>query len=386
MTDLDAEAVLARLVSFPTVAGTPNQPLIEFAHDWLERLGARVTIVPSQWREDGYNLHAVLGPGEDGGILLAAHTDVVAVEGQPWTSDPFRLRRDDGRLYGRGTADMKGFIAATLAALAEHPPRALRRPLQLALSCDEELGCRGVGSLLDELARGAPRPSLCVIGEPTLMRVADRHKGKVALRVQVRGRAAHSAIPTDGVNAVTWAARLIAELDDLSRELAAGPRDEAFAVPHATLSIGPIEGGVSLNIVPDRCTFELELRYPPGDDPERLLAAIRERAQRIAAGMRELSPQTGIELTETTAYPPLLPSAEGVAAIGSLGIGGGPIAVDFGTEAGHYSQRLGVPCVVCGPGDMAVAHKPDEYLEGAQLRAAREFVAGVIEHLAEASS
>jgi acetylornithine deacetylase len=383
MTSADAEALLERLVAFPTVSGTPNQPLIEFAHDMLERQGARVMVVPSRWRQDGYNLHAVLGPGGDGGILLAAHTDVVAVEGQSWSSDPFQVRRDGGRLYGRGTADMKGFIAAALAAVVEHPARALQRPLHVALSCDEELGCRGVGSLLDELAGATGRPSLCVIGEPTLMRVADRHKGKVSLRVDVRGRAAHSAMPADGVNAVTYAARLIAELDDLSGELAAGPRDDGFAVAHATLSVGPIEGGVSLNIVPARCVFELEVRYLPGDDPERLLAPIRARAERIAANMRETAPETGIELTETAAYPPLSPSAEGVGAIGALGIRSAPIAVDFGTEAGYYSQRLGVPCVICGPGDMAVAHKADEYIEGAQLRAAQRFVANVIAQLAE---
>ena len=237
----DAEWLLERLVAFPTVAGQPNQALIEFVHDWLKDQGARVTVTPSDWRADGYNLHAVLGPESDGGILLAAHTDVVAVDGQSWTSDPFSVRRSDGRLYGRGTTDMKGFIAATLAAIAKASPRRLREPVAVALSCDEELGCKGVVSLLDELAGASSRPSLCLIGEPTRMRIADRHKGKVSLRVEVSGRAAHSSVPARGVNAVTFAAHLVAKLDQLSGELDRGPGDDAFAVPHATLSVGPIQ-------------------------------------------------------------------------------------------------------------------------------------------------
>ncbi len=379
----DAEALLEQLVAFPTIAGAPNQPLIEFAREWLERHGARVTVAPSDWRPDGYNLHAVLGPKQDGGILLAAHTDVVAATEQDWTSDPFRVRRADGRLYGRGTADMKGFIAATLAAVAHPSVRGLREPLQIALSCDEELGCKGVGSLLEQLAAAPTRPALCVIGEPTLMRVADRHKGKVALRVELRGRPAHSSVPSRGVNAVIFAARLIAKLDDLSQRPPSGPGDESFALAHATLSVGPIHGGVALNIVPDRCSFEVELRYPPGDVRERLLGPIRSSVQAIAAEMKAAAPEAGIELVEIASYPPLSPSVEGVAMMASLGVSGRPIAVDFGTEAGYYSERLQTPCVICGPGDMGVAHRSDEYVEREQLVRAERFVSRLIAQLSE---
>lgn len=379
----DTEALLGQLVAFPTIAGEPNQPLIEFVQEWLERQGARVTVAPSNWRPDGYNLHAVLGPEQDGGILLAAHTDVVAAKEPDWTSNPFEVRRVAGRLYGRGTTDMKGFIAAMLAAVAHPSVRGLREPLQIALSCDEELGCKGVGSLLEQLAAAPTRPALCAIGEPTLMRVADRHKGKVALRVEVRGRPAHSSVPSRGVNAVTFAARMIAKLDGLSQSLSSGPGDESFAVPHATLSVGPIHGGVALNIVPDRCTFDVELRYLPGDAPERLLAPIRSDAEAIAADMKTVAPEAGIELVEIASYPPLSPSVEGVATMASLGIGGGAIAVDFGTEAGYYSERLETPCVVCGPGDIGVAHRADEYVEREQLLAAEQFVSRVITRLSE---
>jgi acetylornithine deacetylase len=270
-----------------------------------------------------------------------------------------------------------------LVEVANLSVRGLGEPLRIALSCDEELGCKGVGSLLARLASASGRPSLCVIGEPTLMRVADRHKGKVAIRMDVRGRAAHSSIPAHGVNAVSFAARLIANLDELSGGLADGPGDQAFAVPHATLSLGPIHGGVSLNIVPDHCTFDVELRYPPGDDPERLLGPIRAHAEAIAADMQNLAPEAGVKLTEIASYPPLSPCREGVAEMASLGIHAGPIAVDFGTEAGYYSERLGAPCVVCGPGDMAVAHRADEYVELEQLRAAERFIASVIARLSK---
>ncbi len=211
----------------------------------------------------------------------------------------------------------------------------------MALSSDEELGCKGVGTPLDAIAEGKSRPSLCVVGEPTLMCVPDRHKGKVSLRVAVRGRSAHSSIPARGVNAVTWAAHLIAELDDLSDELARGPHDETLAVPHAPLSVGPIRGGVSLNVVPDNCTFDVELRYPPGENAERLVGAIRARAQAIATVMQKAAPEAAVDLTEAASYPPLSPSAKGIAAMRSLGVVGSPIAVDFGTEAGYYHKRLG---------------------------------------------
>lgn len=364
------------------MAGQPNEALIDFASSWLKAHGAGVTVAPSTWRADGYNLYAVLGPDDGGGILLAAHTDVVAVDGQRWSSDPFAMRRSEGRLYGRGTADMKGFIAAVLAAISRTDARRLRKPLAIALSCDEELGCKGVPSLLERLAAGPQRPSVCVIGEPTRMRVANRHKGKVTLRVDVKGRACHSSVASRGVNAVTFAARLIGEIDDLPQTWPGGMHDDGFATPHATLSVGPIHGGVSVNIVPDQCTFEVELRYLPGESPGVAIGALRERAETLATSMRKVAPEAAIELTEITSYPPLGADPAGVSAVESLGIDGPPIAVDFGTEAGYYSQQLGVPCVVCGPGDMSVAHRPDEYLEQAQLQAAETFVSRVLEQLA----
>lgn len=312
--------------------------------------------------------------------MLAAHTDVVDVEGQAWSSDPFLLSRTGDALHGRGTTDMKGFVASAVCAAERAASLPLRRPLTLALSCDEELGCAGVPSLLEVLAAAPQRPALCVVGEPTRMRVADRHKGKVRLRVDVRGRAVHSAAAPSGVNAVVYAAHLVTALDDLGRGLAREPRDDAFSVPHATLSIGPIQGGVSTNIVPEACSFEFELRTLPGQDPQPVLDGARALAAELEREMRAVAPEARIDLTELARYPGLRAAPGAPSLPGS----GDAIAVDFGTEAGLYRDALDVPVVVCGPGDMARAHRADEYIELGELRACLELLDGLVDRLCEA--
>jgi acetylornithine deacetylase len=357
---VSATELLARLVGFPTVAGQSNEALIDWTAERLEEAGAAVRVLPGP-RPDGRSLHAVLGPADEPGVLLAAHTDVVAVDGQAWSHDPFDLRVDGDRLYGRGTTDMKGFIAAVLAAAPAL--RGLRRPLHVALSVDEELGCRGTPALLGALDI-AP-PLWCLVGEPTRMRVVERHKGKLAFRVDVRGRACHSSRAPEGVNAVEHAARFIVALRDVEAELS-DRSDDRFGVPFATVSVGPIRGGVALNIVPDACTFEAEVRLLPRQDPAAVLARVRELAV-------ELQAESRIEVTELTRYPGLASSAaaDEIAKLAGAGRDG---TVDFGTEAGLYQAALGVPVVVCGPGDMTRAHVADEYLEAGQLERAERFV------------
>jgi acetylornithine deacetylase len=385
--DADARALLADLVSFQTVAGTANGELIDYAAERLVAAGAHVRVSEGA-RGDARNLHAVLGPDRPGGLVLSAHTDVVSVEGQEWTRDPFTLAERDGRLYGRGTADMKGFIAAMLAAIGAGPGRAPQRPLHVVLSSDEELGCRGIRPLLPALSDAIQRPWLTVVGEPTGLRVVDRHKGKLAFAVDVRGRAGHSARAPEAVNAVAYAARLIVALDGLQEELRHGPHDPSFAVPHGTVSAGPIEGGVSVNIVPDRCRFEFEVRYLPGDDPE----ALRERIEAAVAPLHEemhaRDAHAGIELRTTVEYPGLAPrdgGADGndkaVAELTQLAGTEAGGAVDFGTEAGLLQRALGAPVVVCGPGEMAQGHRPDEFVEVAQLDAAAALLRRLIERL-----
>jgi acetylornithine deacetylase len=384
--DADARTLLGDLVSFATIAGTPNGELIDYAAERLEAAGARVSISEGA-RHDARNLHAVLGSDGPGGLVLSAHTDVVAVEGQQWTHDPFTVSERDGRLYGRGTADMKGFVAAVLAAIVGGPRGPRSRPLHIVLSSDEELGCRGIRPLLPALSAAITRPWLTVVGEPTGLRVVDRHKGKLAFEVDVRGRASHSARAPEGVNAVAYAARLIVALDGLAQRLREGPRDERFAVPYGTVSVGPIRGGVSVNIVPDGCRFEFEVRHLPGDEPEALRHWIDAAIRPLADEMRAADPDAGIELRPTIEYPGLAPAGAGAdagsapALLARLAGTAGGGAVDFGTEAGLLQRALGTPVVVCGPGEMAQGHRPDEFIEAAQLDAAVALLRRLIDQL-----
>jgi acetylornithine deacetylase len=369
---------LRRLVARPTVAGGDNDELVFEVADALERAGADVRLVAGP-RPRARNLHAVLGPADERGVLLAAHTDVVAVDGQPWTSDPFALAERDGRLYGRGTADMKGFVAAAIAAIEHRGPGELRRPLHLALSCDEELGCRGVPPLLDVLEELPAPPSVVVVGEPTGMNVATRHKGKAAWRVRFAGRAAHSSLATQGINAVAYAARFCVAALRLQDELAGEAADAAFSVPHATVSLGPIHGGVAVNIVPDRCAVDVEVRHLPGQDADAVASRLHAVVAALDDELRALDPAAGAAIESLSSYPALsaadAPTAADVAALAG---GTDIIAVDFGTEAGLYQQRLGVPVVVCGPGSMDQGHQADEFLELPQLLAAERFVMRIL--------
>jgi acetylornithine deacetylase len=383
----DATVLLRRLVAFPSIAGAGNRALIEEIAERLDDAGSTVTVFAGT-RPGTQVLHAVLGPADaPGGLLLAAHGDVVDVEGQRWSSDPFTLRSEDGRLYGRGTTDMKGFIAATLAATTAARRSSLTAPLHVAISHDEELGCAGVGPLLDLLADGdalaAPLAGV-VVGEPTELRVVDRHKGKAAFAITVHGRAAHSATPSLGVNAVRGAAHLIVALEELERELTQEMTDDTFSTPHATVGIGPITGGVALNIVPDRCALQIETRVLPGQSLDAIERRVGEAASRIGRALAADAPEAGVEVARVAGYPPLVPEpaaatfALRMARVAGQGLGG---AVDFGTEAGLYQQRLGVPVVICGPGSMVQGHAADEFLDARQLAAGEAFVAGLIRGL-----
>jgi acetylornithine deacetylase len=380
-----ALAALTRLVAHPTVAGQPNGRLVADIADRLEHAGAVVSVLPGT-RPDAANLHAVLGPADAAdGLLLAAHTDVVAVDGQPWTHDPFALHVENGRAYGRGTADMKGFLAAVLAALDATDARRLRRPLHLALSSDEELGCAGVGPLLDTLAALPVRPARALVGEPTELRVVNRHKGKAAVRVHLRGRAAHSSLAPTGVNAVAYAGRLINGLLDLQQKLAAGHSDAAYQVPHATIGIGPIEGGVSVNIVPDYCRLDIEVRTLPDQEPEALVARIRDLCGSLEREMRAVDTATSISIETLSSYPGLRPTDDRsfAATVAALTAEAAHGAVDFGTEAGLYQRRLSIPVLVCGPGSMAQAHRADEFVALDQLARAEVMVRGLVEDLCQ---
>jgi acetylornithine deacetylase len=396
-----ALGILERLVAQPTIAGRSNEALIAELAERLGALGATVRVLESV-REDARNLHAVLGPAEAaGGILFAGHSDVVDVEGQPWTRDPFALKVDGGRAFGRGSADMKGFIAALLAALEDRGGSfagRLRRPIHVAISSDEELGCRGVGPLLDTLAELPVRPAWALIGEPTELRVFDRHKGKAAARIEWRGLAAHSSVPDDGVNAVAHAGLLITRLLAFADELRAGPLDAAFRAPSSTVGIGPVHGGVAVNIVPDRCRLDVELRTVPALDPEELMGRVQALASESQAAMRVEHESCQVTVEPLSSYPGLAPVGDGAAGSGAAGrcaaalegalagLGDGRSewgAADFGTEAGLYARALGIPVLVCGPGSMRDAHRADESVAVDQLDAAETMITRLGEALTE---
>jgi acetylornithine deacetylase len=314
--------------------------------------------------------------------MLSGHTDVVPVEGQDWTVPPIALTARDGRLYGRGTADMKGFLACALAAALR--AGALRTPLHLALSHDEEIGCVGVRSLIDMLAGAPVRPRLCIVGEPTSMQVVTGHKGKTALRVRCTGREGHSALAPEALNAIHLACDMIGAIREVQAEVAdGGLRDAGYDVPYTTLHVGRIEGGVALNIVPNACGFDFEIRNLAGDDPEALIGALRERAEEIVGPLRGQFPEAAIGIEVTNRYPGLdtPEDAEVVAFVKALTGGNGTGKVAFGTEGGLFSGALGVPTVVCGPGSMAQGHRPDEFVSLEQVARCDAMLEALLERL-----
>ncbi|ASC67883.1 acetylornithine deacetylase [Achromobacter denitrificans] len=365
-----SEALLARLVAFDTVTLQPNLALIEAVRELLAAHGIASTLVRS---EDGTraNLHASVGPADVPGVLLSGHTDVVPAAGQAWTVPPFALTERDGLLYGRGTADMKGFVACAVNAMLRASGRPLRRPLQLALSYDEEIGCVGVRRLLEVMETAPVRPALCIVGEPTSMQIATGHKGKMALRAVCQGLEGHSALAPRALNAIHLACDLVGAMRALQDALRArGARDPAYDVPYATVHAGCIHGGRALNIVPNECTVDFEIRHLAQDDPDALLAPLRQAADGIREQARRQAPAADIRIETVNAYPGLdtHPASEAVRFVESLlPAGTGRTKVAFGTEGGLFTRHLNVPVVVCGPGSIVQAHKPDEYVSRAQL-------------------
>jgi acetylornithine deacetylase len=370
MNDRSSRALLERLIGFATVSRDSNLDMIEFIRLYLEELGVESELFYNAERTKA-NLFATIGPREGGGIVLSGHTDVVPVDGQAWTVDPFRLTERDGRLYGRGTADMKGFIASVLAAVPGFIERELKLPVHLAFSYDEEVGCLGVRPMLAELERRDHKPALCLIGEPTELKPVLGHKGKLAMRCQVKGAPCHSAYAPYGVNAIQYAARMIGRLEEIGEQLAQPEHhDERFDPPFSTVQTGVIKGGRALNIVPAECEFDFEVRALPGFDANQVADQLQTYAEaELLPKMRAVKSDTDIRLQPLSAYPGLATSPDSEAArllallSGSMEFG----TVAFGTEGGLFDQA-GIPTVVCGPGSMDQGHKPDEFVTVEQLR------------------
>ncbi|MBK5343515.1 acetylornithine deacetylase [Pseudomonas sp. TH49] len=364
-------ALLKTLVGFDTTSRESNLQLIEFVRDYLAGFGVPCELIYNAERSKA-NLFATIGPAEQPGIVLSGHTDVVPVDGQPWTVAPFELSERDGKLFGRGTADMKGYIACVLASVPALVAADLRMPVHIALSYDEEVGCLGVRSLLAELQQRPVKPLLCIIGEPTELKPVLGHKGKLAMRCDVHGHPCHSAYAPLGVNAIEYAAELIGELGRIGQQLKAPEHHDArFDPPYSTVQTGVISGGKALNIVPADCRFDFEIRALPSQDPTQVAQQLQAYAeQQVLPRMRAVSEHSAIRFSELSAYPGLATDAQSQAAeliaafCGSREFG----TVAFGTEGGLF-DAAGIPTVVCGPGSMDQGHKPDEFVSRAQLDA-----------------
>lgn len=368
---ITSRTLLERLVAFDTTSRESNLALIDFVWHYLTDLGVNCELIHNAGRSKA-NLYARLGPAGSGGILLSGHSDVVPVDGQNWSVPPFALSERDGKLYGRGTADMKGFIACMLAAVPHFLAQPLAQPLHLAISYDEEVGCLGVRTLLDVLASRPEKPDLCLIGEPTELQPVLGHKGKLAVRCEVQGAACHSAYAPQGVNAIQYAAKLIHRLTAIGEVFAAPERqDTRFDPPFTTVQTGLIQGGRALNIVPAECTFDFEVRTLPQDDAQQVAEELERYAQReLLPQMRAVNSDTEICFYPLSSYPGLYTAAQSAAAQLLAHLTGSEAfsTVAFGTEGGLFHQA-GIPSVICGPGSMAQGHKPDEFITIEQLDA-----------------
>lgn len=375
--------MIARLVGFDTVSRRSNMALIDWVRDYLAGYGVESRLVPSP---DGAkaNLFATIGPMTEGGVVLSAHTDVVPVDGQPWDTDPFTLVERDGRLYGRGTADMKSFPAVALALLPDILEAGLKRPLHLALSYDEEVGCIGAPAMIARIAAELPRPGAVIVGEPTSMGVVLAHKGCYVLRTTVTGHEVHSSQIDRGVSAVMTAARLVNLVGDMAAENAAAADPACgFDPPFTTLQVGTIEGGTAANITARHCSFVWDIRPLPGDDWTRYRDRFEAECERLRAAMRRISPDCDIRTEQLAGVPGLAPEPDGTAAQLCHALTGRNDTgmVSFAAEAGQF-QEAGLSTVLCGPGSIDQAHQPNEYIDIAQVTACEGFLRDLVRRLA----
>lgn len=372
--------MIKRLVAFDTTSRNSNMPLMDFARDYLADFGIESKLVFDETGQKA-NLYATCGPLDTPGFMLSGHSDCVPIDGQDWNSNPFEVIERDGKLYGRGTSDMKSFIALALAAVPVLTRAKLKTPVHFAFSYDEEVGCLGVKRLIAQLEGMPIKPKACIVGEPTSMQVVTGHKGKLSTRCHVHGFECHSALAPKGVNAVEIAAELVARLRQLARRMQnEGPFDRAFDPPFTTVHTGMIEGGTALNIVPKDCTFETEIRNLPTHDPEPLLAELKQYAEDVLLPeMRKVSTDAGIAWEALPGYPGLVGQEEADVVRLAQALSGSNESgcVSFGTEAGLF-QRAGVPAVVCGPGSIEQAHKPNEYISLEQIARGEKFIAELL--------
>ncbi len=378
--------IMTRLVSFPTVSHDTNLPLVEWVAGYLSSHGIEhyIWIDPEQPEKAG--LYAHVGPKIDGGVVLSGHTDVVPVEGQDWSSDPYVVVERDGKYFGRGCADMKGFDALALWALVEGHYADLQRPLQLAYTFDEEIGCTGAPPLIEEMQKHLPKAESVIVGEPSMLKAVTGHKGAFAMATHVRGFEVHSSLMHEGVSAVMEAARIIDWANHRNTENRAKPQTEVaamFTPPWTTVHVGKVSGGTAHNITAGDCHFWMDFRVVPGESLDDWQAAYEQEIARVEAEMQAVNPEAGISIDKAFSVPGLVPETDGAAEtlVRALTGDNARHVVSYGTEAGHY-QVAGYSAVVCGPGDITQAHQADEFITVAQFEAGTQFMRDLIKRLA----
>jgi acetylornithine deacetylase len=382
---MNSEELLARLVAFDTTSSTSNLQLIDFVRNLLDDHGVRSQLVHNDDHSRA-NLYATIGPDDIGGVMLSGHTDVVPTTGQDWSSDPYQLKTEDKLLIGRGSCDMKGFIACVLAGLPLMTAEQLQAPIHLAFSYDEEIGCLGAKRLVEVMAGFEVKPRFGLIGEPTNMSMVLGHKGKISFRVTVSGLSCHSAYISNGVNAIEYAADLIAFIRNMNARVQQQLTDQSYSVPHSTFHVGNINGGTALNIVPRQCEFEFEIRNLPQQDLDALVHEIKHYANDVLlADMRSRYAESDIHFAETSYYPGLhtdpasavIDYTRTINPLDKIGDN-----VSFGTEAGLF-DGIGINCLVCGPGSIDQAHKADEFVSREQLQSCDQMIENLVHRCRE---
>ena len=377
MSEKNSIEVLKKLVSFDTTSFKSNLNLIKFIENYLNDLNIKSELIYDDTKNKA-NLFTTIGPNLEGGIVLSGHTDVVPITKQNWTSDPFILTKRDNKLFGRGSSDMKGFIAIVLSRVSAMVEKKLKKPIHLAFSYDEEIGCVGVHSLLDLIKKKSINPEFCIVGEPTSMEMVIGHKGKHAYDVKVDGLSCHSGQAPNGVNAINYASKLINYIEEINKEKSIkGPFDNDYEIPYSTLHTGLIKGGTILNIVPKLCQFEFEIRHLAEDDPLEIIQRIKQYTEELLIKeMHNISLTTNIEINEKINYPGLniSESISPVKQVKELLGKSSHKKVVFGTEGGLFKRELNLPTIICGPGSIDQAHKPDEFISIQQIEKGGTFI------------
>ena len=377
---MNFRTLLSRLISFETISKTSNKELMLFIKDYLSKSKIKCELLEGS--KGQFNLYSMIGPYKDGGILLSGHTDVVPTEGQNWNSNPFKLINKNKRFYGRGTCDMKSFIAISLDLVSKINISNLKKPIHLIFSYDEEIGCVGIQKIIPFIKKLRPKPMYCIVGEPTGMKVVNEHKGKKNFLVQFNGVEAHSSLVHNGVNSINFCSEFVEFLKDLQKSISISSKNSKYNPPYSTINVGLIKGGIALNIIPKYCEIEFEIRDTPEINSEKILKKIKSFLNLLEKKMKKINKKCFITFKNTNDFPPLKTDEKkkiiqmALRKLKSNSIN----SVSFGTEAGVFN-KLGLETIVCGPGNIEQAHKPNEYIEESQIVKCQSFLRNIIEYL-----